>query len=162
MSMSAAVRAVIAFCILVLLHFSVRPLLGWRAEIDFLIIALLLAAVRVRPGAAALMGFVLGLIADSLTPSAFGAGALAMSLVGFAASWLKAAFFADNLALNGFFFFAGRWAFSIIYLLAEHQRHGIELAQEVFVWAPLSAAVTAGAGVLMLILMRPLLEPAPT
>ena len=161
MTVSGFVRALIAFFILVVLHFSVRPLLGWRAEIDFLTIALLLAAVRVRPGTAALMGFVLGLIADSLTPSAFGAGALAMSLVGFAASWLKAVFFADNLALNGFFFFAGRWAFSIIYMLAEHQRHGVELAQEVFVWAPLSAAVTAVAGVLLLVLMRPLLDPAP-
>jgi rod shape-determining protein MreD len=158
---SGFVRALLAFFILVVLHFSVRPLLGWRAEIDFLTIALLLAAVRVRPGTAALMGFVLGLIADSLTPSAFGAGALAMSLVGFAASWLKAVFFADNLALNGFFFFAGRWAFSIVYMLAEHQRHGVELAQEIFVWAPLSAAVTAAAGVLLLVLMRPLLEPAP-
>lgn len=161
MTVSGFVRALIAFFILVVLHFSVRPLLGWRAEIDFLTIALLLAAVRVRPGTAALMGFVLGLIADSLTPSAFGAGALAMSLVGFAASWLKAVFFADNLALNGFFFFAGRWAFSIIYMLAEHQRHGVELAQEIFVWAPLSAAVTAVAGVLLLVLMRPLLDPAP-
>ena len=85
-----------------------------------------------------------------------------MSLVGFGASWLKAAFFADNLALNGFFFFAGRWAFAIIYVLAEHQRRGIELAQEVFVWAPLSAAVTAVAGVIALVVMRPLLEPQTT
>jgi rod shape-determining protein MreD len=153
-------RAVIAFLILILLHFSVRPLLGWRAEIDFLLIATLLAAVRVRPGTAAMMGFVIGLLTDSLTPGAFGAGALAMSAVAFAASWLKAVFFADNLALNGFFFFAGRWAYSIIYVLAEHQRSGVELAQEIFVWAPLSGAVTAAAGVILLVLMRPLLEPA--
>jgi len=153
-------RAVIAFLILILLHFSVRPLLGWRAEIDFLLIAALLAAVRVRPGTAAAMGFVIGLLTDSLTPGAFGAGALAMSSVAFAASWLKAVFFADNLALNGFFFFAGRWAYAIIYVLAEHQRSGVELAQEIFVWAPLSGAVTAAAGVILLVLMRPLLEPA--
>jgi rod shape-determining protein MreD len=160
MSPIAAFRAVIAFLILVLLHFSVRPLLGWRAEIDFLLIAVLLAAVRVRPGTAAVMGFVVGLLVDSLTPSAFGAGALATTCVAFAASWLKAVFFADNLALNGFFFFAGRWAYAIIYVLAEHQRSGVELAQEIFVWAPLSAAVTAAAGVILLVLMRPLLEPA--
>lgn len=160
MTASGMVRAVIAFLVLVVLHFSVRPLLGWRAEIDFLIIALLLAAVRVRPGTAALMGCALGLVSDSLTPSAFGAGALAMTIVGFTASWLKAVFFADNLALNGFFFFAGRWVFTIVYVLAEHQRHGIELAQEIFVWAPLSAAATAAAGVVLLVLMRPLLEPA--
>ena len=153
-------RVVIAFLILVLLHFSLRPLLAWHAEIDFLLIAVLLAAVRMRPGAAAIMGFVVGLLVDSLTPGAFGAGALAMSAVGFAASWLKAVFFADNLALNGFFFFAGRWAYAIIYVLAEHQRNGFELAQEVFVWAPLSGAVTAAAGVILLVMMRPLLEPA--
>ena len=81
-------------------------------------------------------------------------------VVAFAASWLKAVFFADNLALNGFFFFAGRWAYAIIYVLAEHQRSGVDLAQEVFVWAPLSGAVTAAAGVILLVMMRPLLEPA--
>ena len=32
-----------------------------------------------------------------------------MSIVGFAASWLKAVFFADNLALNGFFLFLAKW-----------------------------------------------------
>ena len=162
MTMAGTIRAGVAFLILVLLHYSLRPLLGWRAEIDFLLLAMLLAAVRVRPGTAAVIGLLIGLVADSLTPGAFGAGALAMSLVGFGASWLKAAFFADNLALNGFFFFAGRWAFAIIYVLAEHQRRGIELAQEVFVWAPLSAAVTAVAGVIALVVMRPLLEPQTT
>ena len=154
------VRATVAFVILVLLNFTIRPLLGWRAEIDFLLIAVLLAAVRVRPGSAAIMGFAVGLLSDSLTPNAFGAGALAMSGVAFAASWLKAVFFADNLALNGFFFFAGRWAYAIIYVLAEHQRTGVELAQEMFIWAPLSGAVTAAAGVILLVLMRPLLESA--
>jgi len=48
MSPIGVLRACIAFLILVLLHFSVRPLLGWRAEIDFLLIAVLLAAVRVE------------------------------------------------------------------------------------------------------------------
>jgi len=56
MTMAGTIRAAVAFVILVLLHYSLRPLLGWRAEIDFLLIALLLAAVRVRPGTAALIG----------------------------------------------------------------------------------------------------------
>ncbi len=160
MTASSTIRALVAFLILVVLNYTVRPLLGWRAEIDFLIIALLLAAVRVRPGTAAIFGCALGLVADSMTPGSFGAGALAMSIVGFAASWLKAVFFADNLALNGFFFFAGRWAYAVIYLLAQRQRHGVEMLQEMFVWAPLSGAVTAAAGVILLVLMRPFLEPA--
>jgi rod shape-determining protein MreD len=160
MTTSGVIRAAIAFLFLVILHFSLRPLLGWRAEIDFLLIAVLLAAVRARPGTAALIGCIIGLIADSLTPNAFGSGALAMTIVAYLASWLKAVFFADNLALNGFFFFAGRWAYCAIYLIAARQIHGVELVQQLLVWSPLSAAVTAVAGVILLVLMRPLLEPA--
>jgi rod shape-determining protein MreD len=159
-TVNGIVRITIAIVILILLDFSVRPILGWRAEIDFRIIALLLAAVRLRPGSAAVVGCIMGLVFDSLTPHAFGAGALAMTVVGYMASWLKAVFFADNLALNGFFFFAGRWAFAILYVLAAHQANGVELVQQLLVWAPLSAAATAGAGVVLLVLLRPLLEPA--
>ena len=107
MSWTRSARAIIAFALLVLLHYTLRPLLGWRTPVDFLVIAVLLSAVRVRPGAAALIGFCTGLVADSLTPSAFGAGALAMTAVGATASWLKAVFFADNVVLHGFFFFVG-------------------------------------------------------
>jgi rod shape-determining protein MreD len=159
-TVNGIVRITIAIVILILLDFSVRPLLGWRAEIDFRIIALLLAAVRLRPGSAAVVGCIMGLVFDSLTPHAFGAGALAMTVVAYLASWLKAVFFADNLALNGFFFFAGRWAFAILYVLAAHQANGVELVQQLLVWAPLSAAATAAAGVVLLVLLRPLLEPA--
>jgi rod shape-determining protein MreD len=162
MTVNGTVRATVAFVVLILLDFSVRPLLGWRAEIDFRLIALLLAAVRVRPGTAAVLGCAIGIVSDSLTPAAFGAGALAMTLVGYCASWLKAVFFADNLALNGFFFFAGRWAFTIIYVLAARQTSGVELVQQLLVWAPLSAAATAVAGVFLLVFMRPFLEPAAT
>lgn len=151
-------RALIAFAILVLLHFTLRPLLGWHAEMDFLIIALLLAAVRVRPGTAAVIGFAMGLVSDALTPAAFGSGALAMSGIGYAASWLKAAFFADNLALNGFFFFLGKWVFDVVYLMSERRVQGTALVMDLLVWSPLAAAATAGAGVLLLVLLRPLLE----
>lgn len=160
MRAGAGFRTAIAVAILIFLQYSLRPLLGWRAEVDFLTIALLLVAVRVRPGVAAAIGCVLGLVTDSLTPGAFGAGALAMSIVAFGASWLKAAFFADNLPLNGAFFFAGRWAFAFLYVLTARTTHGMELIQQLFVWAPLSAAVTAAFGIVLLVLMRPLLGPA--
>ena len=127
MSFLGFLRVTVAVAILVLLHFTLRPLLGWRAPIDFLVIAALLAAVRLRPGMAALLGFVLGLAADALTPSAFGCGALALSAVAFAASWLKAVFFADNLALSALFFFAGKWTFDALYLVAERRVRGTEL-----------------------------------
>jgi rod shape-determining protein MreD len=150
MTLGSIARALATFLILVLLHYTLRPLLGWRAPMDFLILALLLAAIRVRPAVGALIGLALGIVSDSLTPDALGAGAVAMTVVGYLASWLKAVFFADNIALNAF----------LIYFIVERRLGGIELVQQVLLWSPLSAAATAVAGVLLLFVMRPLLEPA--
>ena len=158
--MGSSVRAIISFLVFVLLHYTLRPLLGWRAPMDFLLIALLLASVRVRPGTAAVIGFIAGLVSDSLAPDALGAGALAMSVVGFSASYLKAVFFADNLVLNAFYFFLGKWVFDVLYFFLEHRLRGVELVQQLVLWSPLSAAATAAVGVLLLFLMRPLLDPA--
>jgi rod shape-determining protein MreD len=133
----------------------VRPMLDWRAGVDFLIIALLLVAVRVRPGAAAAVGLVMGIVADALTPEAFGAGALAMTLVGFAASSLKAAFFAENLALNAVFVFVGKVLHDLVFLLAERRLGGAELALQLVAWTPLAALVTAGVGLVAMALLRP-------
>src|SRR5215211_1079805 len=141
MTFGGTLRAVATFVILVLLHYTLRPLLGWRAPMDFLVLALLLSAIRVRPAVAAVIGLALGLVSDSLTPDALGAGALAMTVVGYLASWLKAVFFADNLALNAFFFFLGKWVFDVIYFIVEHRLGGIELVQQLVLWSPLSAAV---------------------
>lgn len=141
--------------VLVTLHYTLRPMLAWHAPIDFLMIALLLVAVRARPGVAAIVGFSLGLLADSLTPGAFGAGALAMTLVGFGASWLKAAFFADNVALNAMFMFLGTWTFDLLFLVAERRLQGVDLLVQALLWSPLSAAVTAVVGLIVLALVRP-------
>jgi rod shape-determining protein MreD len=84
-----------------------------------------------------------------------------MTFVGFGASYLKAVFFADNLVLNAFFFFLGKWVFDILYFIGEQRVHGFELLQQLLLWSPLSAAVTAAVGVLLLFIMRPLLEPTP-
>jgi rod shape-determining protein MreD len=151
-------RPVIAFLLLIVLHYTLRPVLGWRTSIDFLIIALLLASVRMRPGLAALLGFAMGLVADSLSVGAFGSAALAMSVVGFAASWLRAVVFAENLALHAAFFFAGKWLFDIVFLIIERRLKGFELVTQLFIWSPITAMVTALAGILVLILMRPMLE----
>lgn len=160
MSLGSIARALATFLILVLLHYTLRPLLGWRAPMDFLVLALLLAAIRVRPAVGALIGLAVGIVSDSLTPDALGAGAVAMTIVGYLASWLKAVFFADNIALNAFFFFLGKWVFDLIYFIVERRLGGIELVQQLLLWSPLSAAATAVAGVLLLFVMRPLLEPA--
>jgi len=158
MNWTSAVRTMLVCAILIVLHYTLRPLLAWRASVDFLIVALLLGSVRLRPGFAAVYGFLLGLVADSLGVSGFGVAALGMSVVGYAGSWLKAVFFADNLALNGFFLFLGKWLFDLIFLLVGRGLHGSELAMQIFVWSPLSAAVTAVAGVLALSILRPLME----
>lgn len=161
MTLTGVARAVLTFAVLTVLHFTLRPLLGWRAPIDFLLLAVLTASVRVRPAGAVIIGFLVGLIADSLAPDTLGAGAVAMSIVAYLASYLKAVFFADSLPLNALFFFAGKWLFDIIYFVAEHRLFGVELVQQLVLWSPLSAAATAIAGVVVLLLMRPLLEPSP-
>jgi len=158
MSWTTLVRTAIVCLILIVLHYTLRPLLGWRASIDFLLIALVFGAVRMRPASAAIFGFALGLATDSLALGAFGAGALAATIVGFAASWLKAVFFADNLALNGFFLFMGKWLFDLVYVLMERRMHGTEMLMQIIVWSPLAAAVTAVAGVLAVAVLRPILE----
>jgi cell shape-determining protein MreD len=162
MNWTGILRTSICCVILVILHYTLRPLLGWpRAPIDFMLIAALFGAVRMRPGYAAVYGLLLGFIGDALNPNGFGAGPLAMTLVAFGASWLKAVFFADNLALNAFFFFVGKWVFDLILVLAGHRLSGTDLAMQVLVWSPLSAAVTALAGALALTFLRPLMEPRP-
>ncbi len=152
-----SLRAVLAFVILVVLHYTLRPVLEWRTSIDFLLIALLLASVRMRPGAAAVLGFTMGLVADSLSVGAFGA-TLAMTVVGFSASWLRAVVFAENLVLHAAFFFAGKWLFDIIFLLVERRVKGLDLVFQLLIWSPLTAIVTALAGLLALIVMRPMLD----
>jgi rod shape-determining protein MreD len=154
----SGVRTIIVCAILIVLQYTLRPMLSWRASIDFLLIALIFGSVRMRPGLAALYGLALGLVSDALAINALGASALGLTVVGFAASWLKAVFFADNLVLNGFFLFLGKWIYDLIYLIAEHRVQGGELAMQLFVWFPLSAAVTALAGVFALLLFRPLME----
>jgi rod shape-determining protein MreD len=151
----------ILFLVLVVLHYSVRPLLDWRASADFLLIAVLLIAVRVRPGVGAVIGFVSGMMADALAPSAFGAAALALTLVGFGASWLKDAFFAEHVALNAIFLFLGKLAYDIVFLMAEGRLHGSALLFQLGVWTALSAAVTAFVGLAVLLLFRPLIDPGP-
>jgi rod shape-determining protein MreD len=158
MNWTNAVRTALVCIILIALHYTLRPLLAWRASVDFLLISLVFGAVRMRPAGASVYGFILGLAADSLSIGAFGAGALAGTLVGFAASWLKAVFFADNLALNAFFLFIGKWAFDLVYVLMEQRMHGMDMLMQIIVWSPLSAAVTALAGVIAIAMLRPILE----
>ena len=155
------IKGIFVFALLVALHYTVRPLIGTRISVDFLIIAVLLTAVHLRPGVAALVGFVTGAIADSLTPQAFGAGALAMSAVASAASWLKAAVFGDNVLLQAIFLAAGKWAFDIVYIVAEHRLSFGDLLLQLLLWSPLSAVATGLVGVLVVVTFRISMESRP-
>jgi len=154
-------RVLIAFALLLVLHYTLRPLLAWRASPDFLVIAVLLVSIRVRPGTAAIVGFVVGLIADSISIDGLGAGALAMSVVAYGASWLKAVFFADNLLLIALFIFLGKWTLDFMYHLASGTLGGGELAMQLLVWSSLAALVTTIFGLIVLALMRPILRTSP-
>jgi rod shape-determining protein MreD len=157
---SAWARGAVVLLILLMLHYTLRPLLGWRAPIDFLLIAVLLGAVRVRPGTAAVCGFFVGMASDALSPGGFGSGALAMSLVAYGASRLRAVFFADNLLLHAIFFFFGKWGQDVILVISERGFGGPQVLSQLLLWSPLSAALTAMTGVLLLVLLRPIIEPS--
>ena len=159
MSGGRSAKVVAAFAVLVALHYTVRPLLAWRASMDFLVIAVMLMSVRLRPGTAAFLGFATGLISDSLTPTAFGAGALGMTAIGFGASWLKAIFFADNVILHAAFFFLGKWAYDLVYVVARREGSPMEIATQLLIWSPLAALLTAAAGVAIMAAFRVTLEP---
>ena len=123
---SIAIAIIVA--LMVALHFTLRPILDWRAGIDFLTIAVLVVAV------------------------------LAMTVVGFAASRLKAAFFSDNVMLNAVFVFVGKVAYDLIFLVAERRLGGGALAVQLLLWTPLAALLTALVGLLVMSVVRPTLE----
>jgi rod shape-determining protein MreD len=156
------VRLAVVFVVLMVLHFTVRPLLGWRVEPDFVVIGLLLVAIRVRPGSAAVVGLLTGLTMDSLAPEHFGGAALAMSVVAFSASWLKAVFFADDIVLNAFFFFLGKWALDVLMVLIVHRAPGGDAVMQVLVWSPLAGMLTAVAGLAVIVVLRPMLRRSAT
>ena len=148
----------IVLLVLVALHFTLRPLLDWRAGVDFLVIGVLLVAVRVRPAAAAIVGLLFGLMLDSMNPEALGAAALAMTITAFVASRLKAAFFADDLGINAVFVFGGKVLFDVIAIIAERRLGGANLLWQLLAWTPLSALATAVIGVVVMALVRPAID----
>jgi rod shape-determining protein MreD len=153
-----AFRVLVAFLVLVLLQYTVRPMLGWPYGPDFLLVALLVVAVRVRPGTAAAVGLVVGLVADSIGTGPYGASALSMTVVAFGASWMQSVVFSDDLTVNAMLFFFGEWAFSVIFLLVARSP-GSPLLMPIVAWAPLTAAVTSLFGVATLMVLRPILRP---
>ncbi len=141
--------------LLVILHFALRPRLGYpQVAQDFLLVALMLYAIRSRPGAAALAGFLVGFAGDAMVPSRIGAGALAHTVVGYLAAWGRAVFFPDNLFVNGLVIAFGVWARNAIQLVASGPAPG-GLTMPLLVYAPLQALTTAiTAGLVLLVFRR--------
>lgn len=158
MNASRAILVTVLLAMLVTLHFTLRPLLDWRAGVDFLVIGALLVAVRVRPGTAAVVGLLLGITVDAMSPEALGAGALAMTLMAFGASRLKSAFFADSLAINAVFVFIGKLFFDFVAIVAAGQLRGMTLFWQLIAWTPFSAFATAVFGLVVMFLVRPALD----
>jgi rod shape-determining protein MreD len=152
-------RVLIAFVVLVVLHYTLRPLLGWRIGPDFLLLATLVVAIRVRPGTAAMIGLLVGLVSDSIGTEPFGAAALALTVVSYGASWLQSTVFADDLMVTAMLFFFGEWGFDAIFYFASRTGGGDPVLVPLFVWAPMRAAVTALFGVITLMILRPILRP---
>jgi rod shape-determining protein MreD len=155
MRSSRVIVLAVLFVTLVTLHFTLRPLLDWRAGVDFMVIAALVVAVRVRPGVAALVGLLLGAAMDAMTPDALGAGALAMTLMSFGASRLKAGFFTDDLGLHAVFVFTGKVFFDFVATFAEGRLSGMSLLWQLVAWTPLSALATAAVGIVVIGALRP-------
>ena len=139
---------------LVVMHFTVRPLLGSeRVAPDFLLLALMFYAIRSRPGDAAIAGFAVGIVADALSPFAFGASALAHTVVGYLQAWGKAIFFPDNLLVTAGFLFAGVWTRNLLYLVAGGQG-GVAVLLALVTWSLAQAATTMITGILVLLAFR--------
>ncbi len=141
--------------LLVILHFGVRPRLGYpQVAPDFLLLALMLYAIRSRPGTAALAGFLVGFAGDAMVPARIGAGALAHTVVGYLAAWGRAVFFPDNLFVNGLVIAFGVWARDAIQVMASGPSPG-GLTMPLLVYAPLQALSTAiAAGIVLFIFRR--------
>ncbi|HXI21670.1 MAG TPA: rod shape-determining protein MreD [Gemmatimonadales bacterium] len=140
--------------LLVVLHFALRPRLGYPAIApDFLMLALLLYAIRSRPGMAAVAGFLVGLAGDAVVPARVGAGALAHTVVGYLAAWGRAVFFPDNLFVNGLVIALGVWIRNAIELVASGP--GSEsLTLELLVYSPLQAITTALTAAVVLVVFQ--------
>ena len=63
----------------------------------------------------------------------------------------------DKDQVDTLFFFIGKWTFDVLYLVAERRVRGTELAMQLLLWSPLAATVTALAGIVLLLVLRPVL-----
>ena len=63
------------------------------------------------------------------------------------------------MLLRASLIFGGAWAYDVIYLLAVRRMPMLESLVQVLVWSPLSAALTAVAGVILMQVFHVSLDP---
>jgi len=154
----AQMKLTMVFLALLVLNYTLRPMLDWRVSMDFVLIATMVVAVRVRPGAGAMLGFATGILVDAPNPTALGSSALALACIAFGASFLKASVFSEKPAMNAALFFLGKWGYDLIFLIADGEISSIDSVGQIFIWSPLGAALTAAVGALSLSLVSPMLR----
>ncbi len=102
-------RNALLLFVLVVLHFSLRPLfMEWPVAPDLLTAAVLLGSLWLRAGNAALLGFTLGLLEEAIA-LAGGWTALLYTLVGFAGARFRDVIFADVRFFVPLYLFLGTW-----------------------------------------------------
>ncbi len=102
-------RNALLLLVLVVLHFSLRPLfLEWPVAPDLLTAAVLLGSLSLRAGNAALLGFTLGLLEEAIA-LAGGWTLLLYTLVGFGGARFRDVIFADVRFFVPLYLFSATW-----------------------------------------------------
>ena len=102
-------RNALLLFVLVVLHFSLRPLfMEWPVAPDLLTAAVLLGSLSLRAGNAALLGFMLGLLEEAIA-LAGGWTALLYTVAGFAGARFRDVIFADVRFFVPLYLFLGTW-----------------------------------------------------
>lgn len=141
--------------ILVVVYFTLNLALGLgRLAPDLLTVAVLLAARRLTGAGAAALGLILGLMRDALSLTAFGASAVALSFVGFIGARSRDLFLGEGVLFVGIYLFAGTYIHDVLFYFLARSTFRETVVSYLFMYAPLSAAYAALAGVVALVSFR--------
>lgn len=126
---------------LILLHFSLRPvIISWSGSPDLLVGALLLAALQLRAGGAAALGLVLGALEGSMALTGMATLIISYTLAGYVGARARDLLFSDSRAFVPLFLLGGVWLIELITTAFSPSSLTLSFA---LLFAPLSALLTA-------------------
>ncbi len=135
-------RNALLLFVLVVLHFSLRPLfMEWPVAPDLLTAAVLLGSLSLRAGNAALLGFMLGLLEEAIA-LAGGWTVLLYTVAGFAGARFRDVIFADVRFFVPLYLFLGTW---LIHVAIAVLTASLDVATGLVI-APADALLTAAIG----------------